>query len=243
MRLLIIRHGDPDYERDSLTEKGRREAAYLAERLARETIDACYVSPLGRARDTAAPALARLGMEAEVCDWLREFHAPILRPDAGGREIITWDWLPQDWTAEPRFYMPDRWFEPEVMARGHVKAAYDWVTAGLDALLEKHGYRRESGYYRALRPNGGTAALFCHFGVECVLLSHLIGASPMVLWHGLCAAPASVTTVYTEERRPGIASFRAVAIGDISHLYVHGEPPAFSARFRELYTNEGERRD
>ena len=26
MRLLIIRHGDPDYVRDSLTEKGRREA-------------------------------------------------------------------------------------------------------------------------------------------------------------------------------------------------------------------------
>ena len=115
MRLLIIRHGDPDYKRDTLTEKGRREAAYLAERLAKETIDACYVSPLGRARDTAAPALARLGMEAEVCEWLREFHAPILRPDAEGREIITWDWLPQDWTAEPRFYMPDRCFEPEAM--------------------------------------------------------------------------------------------------------------------------------
>ena len=38
MRLLIIRHGDPDYEKDSLTEKGWREAALLADSL-------LYVSP------------------------------------------------------------------------------------------------------------------------------------------------------------------------------------------------------
>ena len=32
MRLILIRHGDPDYEHDTLTSKGRREAALLAER-------------------------------------------------------------------------------------------------------------------------------------------------------------------------------------------------------------------
>ncbi len=61
MRLLLIRHGDPDYERDTLTEKGRREADYLAERLSRLDIAAFYTSPLGRAKDTAAPTLARVG--------------------------------------------------------------------------------------------------------------------------------------------------------------------------------------
>ena len=65
----------------------------------------------------------------------------------------------------------------------------------------------------------------------------------MVLWHGTCAAPSSVTTVVTEERRPGIASFRVTAFGDTSHLYVHGQSPAFSARFRECHANEDERRD
>ncbi len=33
MKLMIIRHGDPDYSIDSLTEKGWREAEYLADRL------------------------------------------------------------------------------------------------------------------------------------------------------------------------------------------------------------------
>ena len=32
MRILFIRHGDPDYANDTLTEKGHREAALLAER-------------------------------------------------------------------------------------------------------------------------------------------------------------------------------------------------------------------
>ena len=31
MKILIIRHGDPDYENDTLTEHGRLEAEYLAE--------------------------------------------------------------------------------------------------------------------------------------------------------------------------------------------------------------------
>ena len=30
MRLIFIRHGEPDYERDTLTEKGMKEAACLA---------------------------------------------------------------------------------------------------------------------------------------------------------------------------------------------------------------------
>ena len=41
--------------------------------------------------------------------------------------------------------------------------------------------------------------------------------------------------------REGIASFRVSAFGDISHLYVHDEPPAFAARFCEMYSNEDER--
>ena len=32
MRLIFIRHGEPDYEHDSLTEKGWREAKLLAAR-------------------------------------------------------------------------------------------------------------------------------------------------------------------------------------------------------------------
>ena len=111
------------------------------------------------------------------------------------------------------------------------------MAEGLDALLAEHGYVRSGNLYRAERPNEDTVVLVCHFGLECVLLSHLLGVSPMVLWHGTAAAPTSVTTLVTEERREGIAAFRMTAFGDISHLYAGDEPPSFMARFCEIYGN------
>ena len=74
MELLIIRHGDPDYTIDSLTQKGWKEAEYLSEKLIKMDIKDFYVSPLGRARDTASCTLKKLNREAVVCPWLREFN-------------------------------------------------------------------------------------------------------------------------------------------------------------------------
>jgi len=124
-----------------------------------------------------------------------------------------------------------------------VAEEYRWVTEEFDRLLASHGYVREGNHYRAVVPHEETIVLFCHFALECVLLSHLLHVSPMVLWHGLCAAPSSVTTVVTEERREGIAIFRKLAFGDTSHLYVAGREPSFAARFCETYGNESQRRD
>ena len=36
MRLIIVRHGDPNYEIDSLTEKGWREAEFLSVRMEKQ---------------------------------------------------------------------------------------------------------------------------------------------------------------------------------------------------------------
>ena len=86
MKLLIVRHAEPDYEHDSLTEKGWREAGFLSQRLAQIPTKAYYVSPLGRAKDTAAPTLKATGGTAVECPWLREFDAPIWRPDVSERK-------------------------------------------------------------------------------------------------------------------------------------------------------------
>ena len=123
------------------------------------------------------------------------------------RTSCIWDWLPELWTKELRYYDPEEWYHTDAMRSIHVEEEFKRVTSEFDRLLAAHGYEREGLYYRAVRPNRDTIVLFCHFGVECVLLSHLMHVSPMPLWHGLCAAPSSVTTIYTEERRQGIASF------------------------------------
>ena len=233
MRLLIIRHGDPDYSIDSLTEKGKREAEFLSLRMEREDVTAFYVSPLGRAQATARYTLDRMGRTAEVCDWLREFSVAVDKPS--GKDDCAWDWLPKDWTGTPDFFDREKWMRHPAMCDAGVPEKYHEVTRALDTLLARHGYEREGDLYRAVRPNRDTLVFFCHFGLECVLLSHLINVSPMVLWHGFCAAPTSVTTVYTEEREEGFAYFRTASFGDVSHLYAYGETPAFSARFCETF--------
>ena len=69
MRILMIRHGDPDYVHDSLTEKGKVEAALLAERRfapiiahAPYTLNRCSAEEKNRvfARETMADDLRRM---------------------------------------------------------------------------------------------------------------------------------------------------------------------------------------
>ena len=235
MKLIIIRHGDPDYSIDSLTEKGWREAEYLSERMAGIDADYYYVSPLGRARDTASITLRKIGKEAVECQWLKEFRVPDMKSNFSEYGRCLWDRMPQDWTKEERFYHPDRWYLPDIVRKCGAKKEYDWVIENFDTLLEKHGYKRDGHLYRAVRSNHDTIVFFCHFRIECVLLSHLMNLSPIVLWHSLMAAPSSVTTIRTEERQEGIACFRVSAFGDTSHLYVQGEAPSSAGRFIECY--------
>ena len=48
MRLIIVRHGDPNYEIDSLTEKGWREAEFLSVRMEKQPgADICTGSTAG----------------------------------------------------------------------------------------------------------------------------------------------------------------------------------------------------
>lgn len=243
MRLLMIRHGDPDYVKDSLTERGWMEARYLSERISKIDVKEFYVSPLGRAKDTASFTLEKMGRKATECQWLREFACRIRRPNSPERESVAWDWLPQDWTEDHRFYDADHWTEPEPFQQGKVKQEYQWIIENFEHLLAEHGYERQGKFYRVKKPNEDTLVFFCHFGVTCVLAGHLMGISPMVLWQNTIEAPTGVTTFITEERRRGLASFRMTAFGDTSHLYVQGVEPAKAGRFCEVFDNMDERHD
>lgn len=242
MKLVIVRHADPDYSVDSLTPVGWKEAEALSERLCRLEVKDFYVSPLGRARDTASVTLNKIGREAQVCPWLREFWPLIQRPDRE-QPSIAWDWLPQDWVKEPEFFGYESWMREKRMRDGNVEEAVWQVWNGLDKILADHGYVRDGLNYRVERPNEDTLVFFCHFGMECVLLSRLLNISAMNLWHNTCAAPSSVTVVITEERRKGIAAFRMNSFGDTSHLYAAGLEPSFSARFCETYDHLQQRHD
>jgi phosphohistidine phosphatase len=83
-QLWLLRHGEavpheskPDFDRE-LTARGERQASAAGEALARLglELDACYTSPLVRARDTARLACGPLSVEPEERDTLgKEFDA------------------------------------------------------------------------------------------------------------------------------------------------------------------------
>ncbi len=232
MRLIIVRHAEPDYVRDSLTEKGWREAELLSDRLSKLDVTAFYCSPLGRAKDTASLTLKKMNRTAEELDWLAEFRGKIRK---GLKISSCWDRLPLEWTDDDNYYSYDKWYKTRLMQSMNVENENKLVLNGIDELLKKHGYEHNGRHYSVLDSNHDTIVLFCHFGVESVILSHIFSCSPMVLWHNFVALPSSVTTLVTEEREKGIAVFRCQQYADISHLYAGSEEPSFAARFCECY--------
>ncbi len=230
MNIVFIRHGDPDYSIDSLTEKGVREAELLRVRMNRVGAADYYCSPLGRARKTAEIALADKMVMPETLEWMQEFYHPVLDPKTGKRRI-EWDFFPSFWTTIPELYDKDRWYQTELMQSGEVSQEYLRVTGCFDEFLKRYGYHKENGYYRAEPGSDKTVIIFCHLGIQFVLLGYLTGISPLLLWQGFFVAPTSVTMITSEERETGIAAFRCRAVGDTAHLYMGGEPTSDSGLF------------
>lgn len=66
MLLYIIRHGEPDYTTDTLTERGRLQAEAVGKRMAASKIDRIFSSPMGRAIQTAEPACRLLNLPCNI---------------------------------------------------------------------------------------------------------------------------------------------------------------------------------
>lgn len=228
MKILIIRHGDPNYELDSLTPQGFVEADLLAQRLSGMQIDDFYCSPYGRAKATAAPTLERFGKTAEILPWLREFDGKIQSPFTG-KSRIAWDLPPSIWCMDKAYFDVTDWHHAGLLADGDSGACFAEVTAGVDALLARYGWQRQCWAYRGGEDK--TIALFCHFGLGASVLAYLIGMSPAVAQNNLFLAPSSVTTLVSQTDAAGWSHFRAVGIGDISHLYAAGRPASQSGLY------------
>src|SRR5262245_41345354 len=94
--LLVARHGETEWHADNayagssdvpLTPKGHEQASRLGGGPAGAGIESVWCSPLGRARATAAPAAATLGLAPNVDDDLREVDFGV----AEGRRLTDLD--------------------------------------------------------------------------------------------------------------------------------------------------------
>lgn len=217
MKILIIRHGEPDYAADSLTEHGIRQAHMLAERLKYADISAVYTSTMGRAKQTAKICMADRGIQIRECDWLREFDVKICDKDID-EAVPVWDIYPKNWTQIKEYYDKTQFYTPEDAAESGIKERFDAVCSGLDSILFQHGLERRGEIYHAVSDHNKTIALFCHFGATCVITAHLLGISPIVALQGFSAEPTAIATLCTDDRFGKDVNFRLHGFGDISHI-------------------------
>lgn len=226
MRLLIIRHADPEYVMDNLTREGKREAEALADRLAsglEGKVSHLYTSPKGRARATAARTEEKLGMAAEVENWTRELsYWPRLpgtdRPGEGG--LAMWDISADNVRRTDDVSKITQWqLVPEIV---DAKQPFETLQSDSDAFLARHGYVREGHHYRIVKPNRDIIAVFCHGGFGLTWLAHLLNIPLATVWTSFYLPPSSVTTILFDERSSDFAYPRAIAIGDLGHLYKEG---------------------
>lgn len=240
MKIIIVRHADPDYEHDSITEKGKIEASLLADYLCKyyPQIDNVFCSTFGRAKATIAPYLNKSGKEALYLNWLIEFLTKAHRPDINEEWGLAWDILPEYVSSHPKLFSPTEWMKEELYAGTDVYPTFKEIGENLDLILAMNGYSREGNIYTTNEGNHKTLLFACHFGVECVLLAHLLNCSPVTFWLGSVALSSSITVLNTEERRKGIVSFRMETFGSIPHLRIANIEPSFAARFCECFEDK-----
>ncbi|MDJ0852424.1 MAG: histidine phosphatase family protein [Myxococcota bacterium] len=182
VELILIRHAlplrvetpDGSPADPPLGAEGREQAERLSRWLARERLDALYTSPLRRARETAAPLEAALGLRAVVEPRVAEFDkdAPVYVPL---EELKRTD--PERWRAliDSGFYL-----------EGEVDRFRADVVAALDAVIDANPGRR--------------VAVFCHGGVVNAWLSHLLGLERLFLFEPIYTGVSRFLAARSGER-------------------------------------------
>jgi broad specificity phosphatase PhoE len=183
--VTLVRHGDPDWapggglsvNDPGLTPFGHRQAESLAGALARTPVDALYVSPYRRSRETAEPVAKATGCAPEVVEGLAEIGVAV-----AGLTQEEVDRYFQEGSRRPLREHWAGWPGAESFADFHAR-----VTHALEALLARHGVvpAREHDFTVWSVPEPAPSiVIVAHGGTNAVLLTHLLDVRP-VPWEWL----------------------------------------------------------
>ncbi len=185
-QLILVRHGETvqnaagivqGWQDSSLSERGQRQAARLAERLKLFEPDALYSSPLQRAMSTAEAISAILGLQIRTLPDLREMGYG----EWEGKRFL--DVRANDeqnyrrWVAEPDFRCPEGESHTDVLAR--MQRAFEAVSDARRPLLVTHGTAIRIGatallgmplsFNRNLAQDNASINVFIWRGERCIL--------------------------------------------------------------------------
>ena len=211
MEVILIRHADPDYKKDTITEKGHQEAKALSLSLKGSRLDNLYVSPLGRAQETCRYIAEALKVKPVTLDWLREIQLDV---DLG---YAPWDFPGDDYLSRSHLPSPDKWWQGFQIGE-LLKPPFLKIAEGFDKLMEDYGYRKFGNLYKVERPNEKRIALVAHGGMIMTLLAYLLHwPLPLVYIH--CTIDTTgVTRLIWREFDSGYAIPKLMELNGLSHL-------------------------
>lgn len=220
MMLYIIRHGEPDYVRDCLTEFGRLQAEAVGKRMAKVGLDRIYASPMGRAQETAAPACRLLGLECRTEEWAHEIGDERLTPFPDGKlksvSLLQNTYFRENGNMDLGY---DRAFECPGMSDSQMKSAVSYLAENGREFLARLGYREENGVYRIVRPSEERVALFCHAAMGRAWLSVLLHIPINIMWASFAYELTGVTALEFKNNPDGFTAPECKCFSDCSHLY------------------------
>lgn len=223
MLLYIVRHGDPDYATDSLTEKGILQAEAVGKRLEKVGINRIFSSPMGRAKQTAEPLCRRLGMEYSIEEWTHEIGQEMFAPGPDGKSKSLGTIPSYCFREKGGIDLP---FEAElqapVLCETQMGTVLPYIEENGRDFLERLGYKEENGVYRILDPNDDRVALFCHAGFARAWLSRLLHIPAHIMWAGFNYSHTGVTILEFQNTPSGITAPRMLCYSDLSHIYKEG---------------------
>ena len=220
MRIVLIRHGDPNYEKDCLTELGHKQVKVAAQRLLKEGIEEIYSSPLGRARQTAQAFSEASGIsEIKILDFIQEIRF--------GREGALYDnkWNP--WFGvnalvhEGKDLQTPSWREYPVFKENFATEDADKIAVEADKWLEELGYKREGFYYRNTRKDDTekTIAIFCHGGSSAAFMARVLNQTFPYMCGVLLRFPHTTISVLKFDNTPGALTLPIIELlNDDRHL-------------------------
>ncbi len=201
MKIVLVRHGHPDYVNDCLTQLGHEQAEKAAERLRNEGITEIYSSPYGRAYETAQHTADVLSQSITTLDFMRE----IKWGSSDGKDIYR-DGHPWDTSLYAvslgHSLMDEGWTKQPPFCNNVVFSELERVASQADIWMESLGYRREGANYRVTGDNTNkTIALFSHGGSSSALLSHLLNFTFFYLCRAICPDFTSITVLsFSDEK-------------------------------------------
>ena len=220
MRIVLIRHGDPNYEKDCITELGHKQVKVAAQRLLKEGIEEICSSPLGRARQTAQAFSDASGIkEIKILDFIQEIRF--------GREGELYDnkWNP--WLGvnalvrEGKDVQSEDWREYPVFKENFATEDADKIAVEADKWLEELGYKREGKYYRNTRKDDTekTIAIFCHGGSSAAFMARVLNQTFPYMCGVLLRFPHTTISVLRFDNTPGALTLPIIELlNDDRHL-------------------------